>query len=207
MMHQAKYAQAGSSKRAGFTVTCIQRHNSSMHPTSIREIFWEELIDTFYSAPLKSANADPAETTELKIKLEKLRTNMSELEKGFTAGHMDYGKYNQLADMLKINMTRLQTAIARNQVENSVPAKLQPWEKATTDEKRMVIMSRIDTIKVYQDEVVITKDDLITVFPIIKKRLPASKRPCSALVPSNLKQTRFIKDFWDGQPCRKLVSN
>jgi hypothetical protein len=57
-----------------------------MHPTSIREIFWEELIDTFYSAPLKSANADPAETTALKIKLEKLRTNMSELEKGFTAG-------------------------------------------------------------------------------------------------------------------------
>lgn len=131
---------------------------------------------------------------------------MSELDKGFTAGHMDYGKYIQLADMLKVNITRLQTAIARNQAENCVPKKLQPWEKITTDEKRMVIMSRIDSIKVYQDEVVITKDDLITVFPIIKKKLFASKRPYNALVPSNLKQTRFIEDFWNGHPCRKLVS-
>jgi len=87
-----------------------------------------------------------------------------------------------------------------------VPEQLQPWEKITADEKHMVIMSRIDTIKVYQDEVVITKDDLITVFPIIKKRLPVSKRPYSALVPSNLEQTRFIEDFWKGHPCRKLVS-
>jgi len=70
----------------------------------------------------------------------------------------------------------------------------------------MVIISKIDTIKVYQDEVVITKDAQITVYPIIKKRLSASKRPYSALVPSNLEQTRFIEDFWNGHPCRKLVS-
>ena len=208
MMHQAKYVQPDRKLRTGFTITCIQRHESQLHPTSIREIFWEELIDTFYRAPLESERADPVETTELKIRLEKLRTNMSDLDKGFTVGHIDYSKYDQLTDMLKINMTKLQTAIASNLAESCVPEKLKPWAETTTDEKRIVIMSRIDTIKVYRDEVVITKGNQISVFPIIKKRdlNLTSRRACSALVPPDLKSMKFVEDNWNGIPCRKLVS-
>ena len=68
-------------------------------------------------------------------------------------------------------------------------------------------MSLIGIIKVYADEVVISKDDLITVFPVIKKRFTnhGSKRSHNALVPGEAGNTAFAAATWQGLPCRKLV--
>ncbi len=70
-------------------------------------------------------------------------------------------------------------------------------------------MSLIDTIKVYQDEVVITKGNQITVYPIYKKRPDnlAPARSQRALVPADIKNAELINDTWNGQPCRKLIQH
>jgi len=74
---------------------------------------------------------------------------------------------------------------------------------------RVDLMSLIDTIKVYQDEVVITKGNQITVYPIYKKRPDnlAPARSQRALVPADIKNAELINDTWNGQPCRKLIQH
>ena len=208
MAHQARYYYADKTRRTGFSITCTRAHKEGQHPASIREVFWEDLISRFYSTPAETSRLHSAAAITLKIRLEKLQTNQSDLDRVFADAGINYSRYDKLTSMISRNVAKLQAEITKIMVESSVPEGLKSWKDMTFDEQRSVVMSLIDTIKVYEDEVVISKDDLITVFPVIKKRFDkhGSKRFHNALVPDEVGNTAFVADTWNGLPCRKLVT-
>ena len=201
---QPKYSDSKKTgkKLLGFNTVCPRKHPSGS-PSVLQERYLDEWIDIAIGTnPIEIQKEEPAELTETKIKLEKIRENCISLDQSFSNGDMDFITYKRLTDKLKTNIATLESKIhIITSSADAIPV-FKSWHSLTHDEKRIIMFQTVEKIIIYRDYIVLIKTTgKISIYPIVKRRVKGRSVQC--LFPDNKKAT-VVNCKWQGQPAKRL---
>jgi hypothetical protein len=178
-------------RRVGFEFKCAHKHSKGKHPANIREFIWDDFITAEYCGyPMeKDPSSVPIVLTEAKIRLDRIRQNLLDLEKGYARAELQYDEWFKTKSLIVKNKERLEAEIAKAEAEREVDDIVWVgWDDMSYDDQRRILIERIDHISVFCDHIVVViPDGQKTVYPVVKRHFAAhkSQRPFNSLLPSS----------------------
>ena len=209
--HLVIYSRYHSTRkeRIGFEYKC-PKHHEGLSPFNMREMLWDEWADMVFAVnPIEEEKAEPAEITQLKIELDAILRNLSDLDAGFTAGKMTLARMEALRGPLSANAAKLKARIDNLYASTPTDTTLRTWSSLTHEQKRTIIRAMTAFIRVYRDGVIVEHqgDKLDTMYPLVHKQVKGfpSARPFNALIPSNPHPVGWKHGSRNGRAYRMVV--